>query len=140
VLKALSALSTECYKHKGAYSVFVKNSILVNTDKTKYIIFHKMAKYRKNKIKQQHTILEGFRKFLEELSENQLVQSIIPGRISTKGSKSSSGERIVELQYETKTGLKILLKHGTAVQEVFVITNNPQELISLVFKEKRIQL
>ncbi|MCX8096258.1 MAG: DUF2103 domain-containing protein [Spirochaetes bacterium] len=96
-----------------------------------------MSRYRKKGVKRQHTVLKDFVKFLESFTSDGLAQSIIPGRISTKGSKSSSGENIVELQYETKTGLKLLLKKGTTVQEVFVVTSDKDKIKDL-FKEGRI--
>lgn len=96
-----------------------------------------MSRYRKKGVKRQHTVLKDFLRFLESLTSGGLARSIIPGRIYTKGSKSSSGENIVELQYETRSGLKLLLKKGTTVQEVFVVTSDKDRIKDL-FKKGRI--
>jgi hypothetical protein len=53
------------------------------------------------------------------------VRSIIPGRIKP-GNKSYPNH--LRLQYETPTGLKCLAFCGTAIQEVFVVTSNLEQL------------
>lgn len=99
-----------------------------------------MSKYRKKGVKRQHTVLEGFLSFLESLSEKGFAKSIIPGRISTKGNKATSGRSIVEYQYETKTGVKLILKKGTSVQEVFVVSDNKEKIKEFFGNEKRIEI
>ena len=57
-------------------------------------------------------------------SQWEEIHSIIPGRIRpTKGSKQQIR---LEIKYFTGTGLKAFAKTGTAVQEVFFVTANPQ--------------
>jgi hypothetical protein len=81
---------------------------------------------RSSKLKYEHSLIEGLRPLLESIAPWEEIQSIIPGRIKpTKGSK----QRIrLETKYFTATGLKALAKTGTAVQEVFFVTANPQTL------------
>ncbi|MGC8964553.1 MAG: DUF2103 domain-containing protein, partial [Brevinematia bacterium] len=64
----------------------------------------------------------------------------IPGRISTKGNKATSGRRIVEYQYETKTGVKLILKRGSLVQEVFVVSDDRERIKELFGTQKRIEI
>jgi hypothetical protein len=79
---------------------------------------------KSSKLKYEHALIEGLRPLLESIAPWEEVHSIIPGRIRpTKGSKRRIS---LEIQYFTATGLKALAKTGTAVQEVFFVTANPQ--------------
>ncbi|ACN99645.1 DUF2103 domain-containing protein [Sulfurihydrogenibium azorense] len=84
-------------------------------------------KYRKKGIKREHSIIEDFEKDLQTLVEEGLIKSAIPGRIYTSP-KAQSGKKIITYQYDTETGAKLLMKKGSTVQEVFVITERRQEL------------
>ncbi|MFP4641999.1 MAG: DEAD/DEAH box helicase [Dehalococcoidia bacterium] len=85
-------------------------------------------KYRGNsKIKHEHGIIPGLREFLEdELEPMYETRTIIPGRI-TKKKGTSPGFR-VRFQYPTSSGAKILAYNSGAVQEVFVVTSDPESL------------
>ncbi len=84
-----------------------------------------MGKYRKNKIKLQHHLLEGLEDYLKSLSQLSSVKAIIPGVIARQqGGRGSKG---LFLRYRTQTGYKLLYKNGTSVQEVFVVCENPEE-------------
>ncbi len=90
-------------------------------------------KHRKNKIKRQHGIIKGLKKFLEQnVSSLDSVEGIIPGRI--KVGKTPGENLIVTYQYSTVSGAKLIGRSGTSVQEVFVITNNPDELKEVIEK------
>lgn len=78
-------------------------------------------KFRRNKIKREHSIIKGALDWLEELSKNRDVTDIIPGVINVTHSK----EKGITYQYETPTGCKLLLKSGGSIQEAFVVTNKP---------------
>ncbi len=84
-------------------------------------------KYRKRGIKREHHIIEGFEELLEELVKLGLVESVIPGRITTSP-KGVGGKHRITYQYDTESGAKLLLKKGSTVQEAFVITNKREEL------------
>lgn len=79
-------------------------------------------KYRRNKVKREHGIIQDALGWLEELSENPEVTDIIPGVIQV----SRSPERGIVYKYETRTGCKILLKSNGSIQEAFVVTQNPE--------------
>lgn len=79
-------------------------------------------KYRHRKIKREHSIIEGGLDWLESLSKNREVRDIIPGVIDVTNSK----ERGIFYKYETSTGCKLFLKNKGSIQEVFVVTKNPQ--------------
>ena len=88
-------------------------------------------KYRKNKIKQEHGIIKGLKKFLvHNISSIESVQGIIPGRI--KVGKTPGENLIVTYQYSTVSGAKLIARSGTSVQEVFVITNDPERLKNVI--------
>ncbi len=90
-------------------------------------------KYRKKGIKKEHHIIEDGEDLLQDLIRKGLVKSIIPGRIKTTP-KGQPGKVRLTYQYETNSGAKLLLKKGSTVQEVFVITSNPLELKEYIQK------
>jgi len=75
-------------------------------------------KYRFNKIKREHGIIDGGLKILQELAKAEDVVSVIPGLIKPSRSFCKTG---LTFQYKTETGEKYLLKGHGAVQEVFVV-------------------
>jgi hypothetical protein len=78
-------------------------------------------KYRRNKVKREHGIIQDALIWLEELGRSSEVNDIIPGVIQV----SRSPERGIAYKYETQTGCKILLKSNGSIQEAFVVTKNP---------------
>ncbi len=88
-------------------------------------------KYRKNKIKTEHSIIKGLRRFLEDnVSCLDQVTGIIPGEIKVG---RSTGENLsVGYKYNTQSGAKLIARSGTSVQEVFIITKNPEQLKSVI--------
>ncbi len=72
-------------------------------------------------------MIGGLRAYLEhQLEPIPQIRSIIPGRISrTQGGRS---ELRVRYQYTTETGAKLIAKGPGVVQEVFVVTSDPDDL------------
>jgi hypothetical protein len=98
-------------------------------------------KYRAKslKIKYQHAMIKGLREFLEvEIQPLPYVKSIIPGRIErTKGRNT---DFFVRFQYKTETGAKLIAHRSGVVQEVFVVTSEPEKLkqkIENTFERKK---
>ncbi|MFI5323425.1 MAG: DUF2103 domain-containing protein [Thermodesulfobacteriota bacterium] len=88
-------------------------------------------KYRKNKIKRQHSIIKGLRSFLEtHISPLEFVESIIPGQI--KVGKKPGENLVVRYKYSTVSGAKLMARSGTSVQEVFVVTSDPEGLKEII--------
>lgn len=86
-------------------------------------------KYRagNSKIKYQHKMIPGLREFLEkELKPLDYIEAIIPGEIKPK--KGSSSGLKVSFKYTTRTGAKLLAYGPGSVQEVFVVTKEPERL------------
>lgn len=83
-----------------------------------------MGKHRKNKVKVEHTLLEGLEKYLNIISQFEGVKTIVPGRISRNN--RGRGSKGIFLKYRTNSGFKLLYKNGTSVQEVFVVCSNVQ--------------
>ena len=88
-------------------------------------------KYRRNKVKREHGIIQNALLWLENLGRLSEVTDIIPGVIDV----SHSSERGVVYKYETQTGCKLLLKSNGSIQEVFVVTKNPACVQEWVKKE-----
>lgn len=78
-------------------------------------------KYRRNKVKREHGIIQNALLWLENLGRLSEVTDIIPGVIDV----SHSSERGIVYKYETQTGCKLLLKSNGSIQEVFVVTKDP---------------
>jgi hypothetical protein len=81
-------------------------------------------KYRRHKVKREHGIIQKGLDWLEDLGGNPEVTDIIPGVIEI----SRSPKRGIIYKYETTTGCKLLLKSNGSIQEVFVVTKNPQSV------------
>ncbi|MDR3602737.1 MAG: DUF2103 domain-containing protein [Desulfosporosinus sp.] len=88
-------------------------------------------KYRRNKVKREHGIIQNALLWLENLGRLSEVTDIIPGVIDV----SHSSERGIVYKYETQTGCKLLLKSNGSIQEVFVVTKNPACVQEWVEKE-----
>lgn len=82
---------------------------------------------KSSKIKYEHKMIKGLREFLEEeLEPLEYISSIFPGEIK-RTQTSGSGLR-VKFQYQTETGAKLMAYGSGVVQEVFVITTDPEKL------------
>ena len=79
--------------------------------------------YRQQKVKKEHSILGRGKALLEEIAKAPGVTRVIPGRI--KAGRASRG-LYCTLQYRTDSGFKLLL-HTGSTQEVFVVSDNPEE-------------
>ena len=88
-------------------------------------------KYRRNKVKREHGIIQNALEWLENLGRLSEVIDIIPGVIDV----SHSSERGIVYKYETQTGCKLLLKSNGSIQEVFVVTKNPKCVLEWVKQE-----
>lgn len=84
------------------------------------------------KIKQEHTIMDEFHPFLEEIARIPEIQRIIPGRIHRKQSWSSTLR--ITYSYLTITWLKYKLSKGSTSQELFVVgeKSNWEEIIGKI--------
>jgi len=78
-------------------------------------------------IKYQHSMIQDLRRFLEEhLEPLKYEEAIIPGAI--KRARGATPALHVRFQYVTHTGAKLMAQHGGAVQEVFIVTKEPEPL------------
>ena len=94
-------------------------------------------KYRHNKIKEEHTIIEDIKPLLEEVAKIAQVKSIIPGRINQR---SGSGvPAYLQVKYNTSSGIKLLGKNSSSIQEVFVVTDYPDKLSKYLNKQDYIK-
>jgi hypothetical protein len=95
----------------------------------------KANKYRADKIKQEHTIIDDILPLLENLAKLSVIKSVIPGRINQRG--GSGMEAHLKLKYNTPSGIKILAKNSASIQEVFVVTDDADKTIKLM-KQKNL--
>src|SRR5690606_12892930 len=93
-------------------------------------------RYRQGKVKREHTIIEGLLPLLTSIAELPEVDSIIPGRINQR---SRTGETGLFFQYQTETGLKLLGRSKLAVQEVFVVTSQPQAVLEALIARRLVK-
>ena len=71
------------------------------------------------KIRQEHTIMKEFHDILNAIAKIELVQRIIPGRISRK--QSGSSKLFFSCSYDIITGRKYKMSKGSTSQELFVV-------------------
>ncbi|HHW55743.1 MAG: DUF2103 domain-containing protein [bacterium] len=86
-------------------------------------------KYRKQKVKREHHLLPGLAPILEEIASHPAVKSIIPARINS--AVRGSGVQLF-WKYKTPTGIKLLAKSGGGVQEIFIVTSEPEALREII--------
>jgi len=84
-------------------------------------------KYRSDKIKREHTVIREIGPLLQEVSQLSEIKSVLPGRINQR--TGSGHQPYLQLQYITETGFKLLGKTSSSVQEVFVVTNYPENVL-----------
>lgn len=76
------------------------------------------------RIKREHSRVGGLDALLERMLEEVAgVSRIVPGRIKVRRGKTPPGFKV---QYATPTGLKCMYTGTGTVQEVFVVTENPE--------------
>ena len=78
------------------------------------------------KIKTEHSIVEGLFEPLQALAAFPEVHSIIPGRITRRG--SSLPHSTIVFTIPTASGWKALGKCKGSTQEVFIVTNQREIL------------
>ncbi len=94
-----------------------------------------MAKYRHDKIKRQHHVVQDLEPGLEFLANLDTVDGIIPAVISRK----KGGTLGFTFQYYTPSGLKLIGRSSGAVQEVFVITQDPEAVLDALYDARLIR-
>jgi hypothetical protein len=85
-------------------------------------------------LKVEHSIIDGVRKFLERLIEdNPEIRSVIPGVI--RPVRDARGEIKVHVTVETQNGWKAIALSGGARQELFVSTALTKEQLEKAFEK-----
>ena len=87
-------------------------------------------RHRDGKLKTMHTIIGDFSRTLKQIATLEEVESILTGTISP----SKSYQESLTFQYFTDNGLKLLAKTTTAVQEIFIVTQQPDLLLDELHK------
>lgn len=89
-------------------------------------------RHRQRKVKREHTIIEGLWPLLQKAGKLDVVSSITPGRIRRRA--RSGGDTGLFYQYTIETGLKLLGRSTTSVQEVFVVTPDPEAALEALIR------
>lgn len=92
-----------------------------------------MSRYRVNKVKRMHSIVEGVLPLLEEIAAHPAVSQVTPGRINQK---RRGTDRRLAFQYLTDSGFKLMAHTPQAVQEVFVVTAAPDDVLAYLTERK----
>lgn len=79
-------------------------------------------RYREGILKVEHGILPGLKDVLLELTALEGVSSIVPGRIYATHARPG-GSLFVRVTSRTATGVKLIARRGSSVQEVFVVSD-----------------
>ncbi|RLE58000.1 MAG: hypothetical protein DRJ40_02000 [Thermoprotei archaeon] len=90
-----------------------------------------------DKISGSHTTIIGGSKALElllKIAELPFVKRIVPGRIEAKGSKGRGGVRVRITRVDDRGNIKLVIAHGSAKQDIYVVTSasNPSEALEFV--------
>lgn len=93
-------------------------------------------KYRKGGVKVEHTVLSEISSLLQMVASCPYVHSVTPGRISRSPLGPSKPQLV--FQYFQHTGLKLIGKTSTAVQEVFVVSSQSQQAYEWLVARKLI--
>lgn len=80
-------------------------------------------RYREGVLKVEHGILPGLREVLENLAQDESIHSIVPGRIYVTRGRPGGSLR-VRASTPTATGVKLIARRGSSVQEVFVVCDD----------------
>lgn len=91
-------------------------------------------KIKFKKVKTEHTIMTEFIKILLEIEKNDMIDRIIPGRISRQ-QKWSSQLRF-RVSYQTESGIKCIMSKWASAQELFLICNDENKIKLIDFLKK----
>ena len=84
------------------------------------------------KLKVEHSIIDGVRKFLERLiGENPEIRSVIPGVLRPE--RDARGGIKIHVTVETQNGWKAIALSGGARQELFISTTLTREQLEAAF-------
>lgn len=94
-----------------------------------------MKRKRKGKIKREHSIIYGLLPILEQVAEWDEVKTIMPGRIS----RTAKAVSVIHLrQAPSLAGIKLIAHGNGVVQEVFLTSSQPEDLICKLREEKMV--
>ncbi len=94
----------------------------------------RVKKYRAGKIKREHSVIEQLWPALERIAASDMVTSVIPGPISPLNSRGFE----ITFQRFTDTGLRLLAKNGSAIQEVYVVAPDREAVLRWMASEKMV--
>lgn len=88
-----------------------------------------MGNHRKRGVKLEHHMVQGLRPVLDEIGSWPEVGVCIPGRIRRTGSRKGP---FITLQAPTASGLKLAAHGHGSVQEVFIVTGEPETVAARI--------
>src|SRR5271155_2031502 len=88
----------------------------------------------KNKLKIEHSIIDGLRPVLERLlRENAGIRSIIPGVI--RQVRDAKGDPVIRITVPTTNGWKAIALSAGARQELFISTNLSKDQLEQAIRQ-----
>lgn len=91
-------------------------------------------KFRDGKLKKEHGNVPGLTAALAAVNSLPEVTSVIPGPIKPCRHGGGAKHRL-KVQYQTGTGLKCLFRGSTAIQEVFIVTKDPEVVKAEIMRD-----
>jgi len=86
-----------------------------------------------NKLKVEHSIIDGLRPVLERLLRNPEIRSVIPGVI--RRVRDAKGKPAVRITVATMNGWKGIALSAGARQELFISTTLPKEEVEALIRD-----
>lgn len=84
--------------------------------------------YRQGKVKREHSIIKDVLPLLMKVSAVKEISTIVPGRI--KPIVGNYPEPVLEFKVKTDSGIKCIVKSSRSVQEVFIVTDDTEIVLS----------
>ncbi len=86
-----------------------------------------------NKLKIEHSIIDGLRPVLERLLKSDEIRSVIPGVI--RQVRDAKGEPVIRVTVPTSNGWKAIALSAGARQELFISTGLTKEETELLVRQ-----
>ena len=83
-------------------------------------------RYIRHGVKRKHGIIEGILPLLEQISEIEGVEKVIPASIAHSPSLSTQHPEL-RFQRETPSGFKLLAHSKRSIQEIFVVVERSKK-------------
>jgi hypothetical protein len=91
------------------------------------------GRHRSKGVKREHGIIPGLLPILERIATHPAISSVTPGRIHV--TRAATPSLLLRRGPTTISGLKLTARRGTTAQEVFLVTGEPEAVVSYLQSE-----